>query len=212
MASCVHPAPLFVDVLGSPLPAVLVAAEMPGSRFVLFPRFAIARCSDKPDRTIWRAQGGCGAAEAGKTERICQVTALRQENLGQENTRVSKQKHFIPTSFRVRRDNKTGEWVQISFFKDDGDVRQIAIPRFHVPLIAASLLKEAKAELDPVIDADALQVGGVIQLLGNELLRRPDGSVHLTFHLRTDDGARVLHLNLTADEALLLAKNLTESE
>lgn len=115
--------------------------------------------------------------------------------------------HFVPTSFEVRRDQQTGEAVEFSFYKDE-EVRQVVIPRGQIPLFVSHVLAESKVALDPVIDPDALEKGGVIAPIGRELRHLPDGGVLLTIHLRTDDGGRSLPIHLSSDERKQLADDL----
>ncbi len=115
--------------------------------------------------------------------------------------------HFVPASVTVRSESRTGQWVQISF-EGPNETRSVVMRKSSIAEFVRHLLDASKVELDRTVDPGALKGGAAISPTGRDLRWGADGSLVLTFHLQTDDGARTLPVELSGSEVAELARDL----
>lgn len=57
-------------------------------------------------------------------------------------------KHFVPIAFEIRRDDQTGENVEMAFFGGQDEERRIVMARNQIARFVTHLLAEADVSLD----------------------------------------------------------------
>lgn len=111
---------------------------------------------------------------------------------------------IVPTGVDIQ-PHPTNSDVVVFTFDDGVQGAQIVIARNQLPQFVSEVQRQTRVGPSEVIDPAKLATGDIVQPIGHEFRRLPDGHVSLVFYLQTDEGARSVPLSLTPNSAKELA-------